>query len=90
MIWDMDCIEWALMSQQWTPHLVDPGFDVLAKVLAECRTSTCQVNPLHGLGHLHDGYPERTEQLIGTFLKRRDIARWVRDYAQVASAGEVM
>ena len=44
MIWDMDCLDAAVLSPKKWPHLIDPCFDVLETILSECRTSTCQMS----------------------------------------------
>lgn len=90
MIWDMDCIEGAVMFPERTPHLVDPGFWVLEKVLSKCRTSSCLQSALHGLGHLQTYHPERVEQIIMGFLNKRHVPKWIRDYAEQARTGYVL
>ncbi len=90
MIWDMDCIECAAMFPNQAPHLVDPSFAALETVLAQCRTSTCQVSALHGLGHLHMYHPQRVERIIDDFLISRSTAMWVCEYACNARKGSVL
>jgi hypothetical protein len=89
MIWDMDNIEGAVIFPEKTPHLVEPGFAVLDTVLANCRTSSCQMSALHGLGHIHAYHPQRTERMIDDFLANRPAAEWVREFALTARTGHI-
>jgi hypothetical protein len=89
MIWDMDYIEGAVIFPEKFPHLVEPGFHVLRTILDHCRTSSCQVSALHGLGHIYHDHPHRAEQMIDRFLGNRSVAAWVREYAQAARRGRV-
>ncbi len=86
MIWDMDCIEGGVAHT----HLVNPGFEVLATVLKQCRTSTCRISALHGLGHLHRYHSDRVERIIDQFLTRDDVPDWLRGYATRARTGMVL
>jgi hypothetical protein len=78
------------MDQDQRPHLVEPGFRVIETVLAECRTSSCRISALHGLGHLHDYHGRRVERIIDGFLARPDLPEWLRTYAMKARGGCVM
>ncbi len=89
MIWD-DGIRGAVCVPEQHPHLVDPGFAVLRRVLHECRTSSCRISALHGLGHLYLDFPERVERLIDEFLDRTEIPDWVVRYASDAREGCVL
>jgi hypothetical protein len=89
MIWDMDCIAGAIIHPKEAPHLLEPTFAVLDTVLRRCRTSTCQISALHGLGHVHEYHPQRTERMIDAFLAGRRPADWVREYARWARVGRV-
>ena len=90
MIWEMDCIEGGIMYGEKWPHLVKPGFRVLERVLMKCRTSTCMMSVLHGLGHLHDSHPQQCEGIIDAFLAERRAPDWVRDYACDARTGHIL
>ncbi len=90
MIWDMDCIEGAVMFPESSPHLVEPSFGVLDTVLARCCTSSCQVSALHALGHIHPYHPQRAERMIDAFIASRSVAQWVRNYAEQARRGHVL
>ncbi len=71
------------------PHLVEPGFGVLETVLAKCRTSSCLMSALHGLGHIQMENPRRVEQIIDEFLSKRQIPMWLHEYAMSARKGAV-
>ena len=87
MIWDMGGIEIAIDR----PHLLEPGFQILATVLDDCRTSTCVMSALHALGHLVNDYPDRVEPLIASFVERRraEFPEWLLHYAELAREGRV-
>lgn len=91
MIWDMDCVEGAVMFPDENPHLVDPGFDVLQTVLGRCQAGACLTGALHGLGHLQTYHPERVQAMIDRFLADRGdrLPRWLVDYAEGAREGLV-
>ncbi|TVQ34601.1 MAG: hypothetical protein EA376_00015 [Phycisphaeraceae bacterium] len=89
MIWDMDCIEGAVMFPKHWPHLVDPGFRVLETILEKCRTVTCKESALHALGHIHMYHPERVEKIIDKFLASPDQPGVLREYALDAREGAV-
>lgn len=90
MIWDMDGIDGANRHPDQHPHLVEPVFKTLETILSRCRTSTCQMSALHGLGHLHPHHPQRTERIIDCFLKRQHVADFVKHYALTARVGCVL
>jgi hypothetical protein len=87
MIWDMDCVEGAAMWEQFD-YLVDTCFDVLAVAL-DCRSGACRVSALHGLGHLAMYHPQRVEQIVDSFMRKRNIPQWLREYGEAARAGYV-
>jgi len=90
MIWDMDCIEVAVMFPEEQPELLEPGFQILETVLQRCLTGACLKSALHGLGHIQMYHPERVSRLIDAFLTRRvSLAPWLRDYAEQAREGRV-
>jgi hypothetical protein len=91
MIWDMDCIEGAVMFPEKAPHLVNPGFEVLQTVLASCRMGACLQSALHGLGHIAVFHPARVQDIVDQFLAARgpELPSWLRDYAMDARVGRV-
>lgn len=89
MIWDMGSHVGAIMFPEKTEYLVQPGFDVLDAVLTRCRTSSCLISALHGLGHLKHYHPQRVEQVIDRFLATRRPPAWVREYATQARTGYI-
>ncbi|MFA9480387.1 hypothetical protein ACERK3_19115 [Phycisphaerales bacterium AB-hyl4] len=90
MIWDMDCIEGAVMFKDQYPHLVQPGLMVLENIALKSRTSTCMMSALHGLGHIQHYHPQACKRIIDRFLKMRKAPDWVREYAVQACTGQVM
>ncbi len=90
MIWDMSSVEGALYFPEKGPHLVEPGFGALEEILQHCRTSTCHISALHGLGHIHVHQPTQVEPIIDRYLARGGMPDWVRDYAQRARRGAVI
>ncbi len=91
MIWDMDCVEGAIMFPEQTPHLVEPGFATLEAVLRRCRTPSCLKSAMHGLGHLQPYHQERVAALIADLLdqRARSLPQWLNDYALAAMKGMV-
>ncbi len=89
MIWDMDGIEGAVLFPDRNPHLAESGFAVLKTVLEKCRTSSCLMSALHGLGHIQMENPRRAEQIIDEFLSKRQIPIWLHEYAMSARKGAV-
>jgi hypothetical protein len=91
MIWDMDCVEGAVMFPENSPHLVEPGFGVLQTVLDRCSTGACLKGALHALGHLEMYHPERVRTMVDGFLERRRdrLPAWVVEYALEAREGAV-
>lgn len=88
MIWDMDNIEGSLFRK--LPHLVEPAFSVLSTAL-DCRSYSCQISALHGLGHVQHLHPERTEALIDAALAREDhLHPDLIGYAKDARSGNVL
>ena len=90
MIWDMSCIEGPLCFPKDHPHLVDPSFDVLETALFKCRTSTCKLSALHGLGEVQRKHQERVHELIDRFLDQPDQPEFLREYAVSARSGDVL
>ncbi|HLO97746.1 MAG TPA: hypothetical protein VK171_04045 [Fimbriimonas sp.] len=89
MMWDMSCIEGAAWSAG-EEHLVEPIYNVLQTAL-NCKSVACQISGLHGLGHLHLTYPDRTELLVGEFINSgRARLPWVNEYAEQAFYGNVL
>ncbi len=96
MIWDMDQLEGAVMFPDGGP-LREVCIEVLQTILTRCRTSTCLISALHGIGHIygHSRYKgdldlcQRLEGIIDTFLASRSLPEWVREYAALARDGAV-
>lgn len=97
MIWDMDQIQYIALPPNPIPHLVEPALEVLESVLVTCRTSTCLVSALHGIGHIvghsqsdcNDRDVQRLQHLVDRFLENRTIPYWLREYAVHARDGRV-
>lgn len=98
MIWDMDCLEGAIMFPKRGAILVEPCLEVLETVLRKSRTSACRISALHGIGHIGSHYAstdqsswivQRLQRTVDAFLQRQDIPEWVRDYALCARNGVV-
>lgn len=91
MIWDMSCIEGAVLFPEESPLLFDAGLAILKTVLARCRTGSCLKSALHALGHVHTFHPEHAEKIIGDFLDLREheLPEWLADYAEQARVGSV-
>lgn len=49
----------------------------------------CQESVIHGLGHWHNGVPDRTELIVKRYLARTDISPGMREYAQQALYGNI-
>lgn len=101
MIWDMDHLIIPLQSPSEHPHLVEPSIYILENVLLRCRTTTCILSALHGIGHACQcdamrGDPEdrviatRLRAAVDRLLKTREIPTWLTEYAHAAKAGEVL
>jgi hypothetical protein len=88
MMWDMDFLECAAMSPGGSP-LSEIAFEVLASVLRACAAGACLKSALHGLGHIHVEYPDRTQAMIDTFLAERRPTGWLKEYALQAREGAV-
>ncbi len=97
MIWDMDCLEGAVMFPESGPHLVEPAIEVLQTVLNRCRTSTCLISALHGVGHIYDihsnggdkAIAQRMRRMIDGFLKSRQLPEWIARYGLAAREGAI-
>lgn len=89
MIWDMGCVEGAVMFPDTSPHLVEPGFATLRGILERCNTGSCLKGALHALGHLRDYHPERAGELIDRFISARGpgLPTWLIGYAERARSG---
>lgn len=88
MMWDMGglcVIPYDDLNVNWTSE----AFDALTAILLRCRTSTCRLSILHGLGHAAHRQPLCTP-LIERFLSESDPPAWLRDYAEGAKRGAVM
>lgn len=89
-IWDMDCLEGAIMFPAEYPHLEAPGMWVLETILERCKTSTCLASALSGLGSImqvryeDDAFGDRAEEIFKRFRKRKDIPRWLKKYSEWA------
>lgn len=90
MIWELGNIGGAVMIPGRYPHVAESGFGVLKTVLEKCRTSSCLMSALHGLGHIQMDNPERVEQIIDDFLSNRQIPMWLHEYAMRAREGAVL
>lgn len=53
------------------------------------KSEACLESVLHGLGHWHHDAPKRTEDIIRQFLRRTDISKPLRAYAECAAKGMV-
>ncbi|MBL8760430.1 MAG: hypothetical protein JNL50_03930 [Phycisphaerae bacterium] len=96
MMWDMDCFEGTLAHPQDNPHLIEPGLFVLESALMRCRTSTCRVSALHGIGHLYsrfedekDPLADRLRELVDRFVASTTMPDWLAEYAACARDGYV-
>jgi len=90
MIWDMGGgIDLGIIFPDGRSEIVDSGFQLLDRILEECRTSTCQLSALHGLGHLRMYYPDRVRESIDRFLASADPPDHVAEYASRAREGPV-
>lgn len=85
MIWDMNYVEGAAMSDGW-PHLVEPCFEVLQAAL-DCKSAACKISALHGLGHLAAYHPERVRKMAGRAASNTNLPKWIREYAAAAREG---
>jgi len=90
MIWDTSTIDAAISLPDEHPELFEASVDVLRDVLMRCRTSTCKISALHGVGHLHFARPEVAVRLVDEYLERPGQPQWVIDYALKAREGCVM
>ncbi len=90
MIWEVSLIGGVVMFPDRDSHLAEPGFGVLKTVLEKCRTSSCLMSALHGLGHIQMENPQRVEQIIDEFLSNRQIPMWLHEYAMRAREGAVL
>jgi hypothetical protein len=90
MIWDMGCMNGAIIDGKQWPHLVKPGLQVLENVLMKSRTSTCMVSALHGLGHILNFHPQHCKRIIDGFLAEREVPEHVHDYALAARSGCIL
>ncbi len=101
MIWDMDRLEIPLYFPSKHPQLVEPSIQILESVLLHCKTTTCLLSALHGIGHAcqcdaRGGKPEhrviatRLRSIVDRFLKARQIPKWLKEYAHEAKAGAVL
>ena len=86
----MDPFEEHVLFPDQHPQSAEPGFGVLEAVLAKCRTSSCLMRALHGLGHIQMEKPRRAEQIIDEFLSKRQIPMWLHEYAMRARKGAVL
>jgi hypothetical protein len=89
MIGDMGGFPSWMEERGSLPHCVDPILEVLTNILKRCRTSTCHISALHGLGHNVQADPERISAIIDRYLTRGDLLDWVRAYAMNARQGAV-
>ena len=97
MIWDMNCLEGAIMFPKKGAILVEPCLEVLGTVLRKSRTSACRISILHGIGHIYAHYAsepgnviaQRLRQMVDAYLQRQDIPEWIREYALDAREGAV-
>lgn len=89
MIWDTDTIDVAIAFPDEHPELFEASVDVLRDVLLRCRTSTCKISALHGVGHLHDASPDVATRLVDEYLERPGQPQWVIEYALRARRGGV-
>lgn len=90
MIWDVGNIGGWVMFTGSCPHLAESGFGVLETVLEKCRTSSCLMSALHGLGHIQWENPDRVERIIDDFLSSRQVPVWLHKYALSAREGAVL
>ncbi len=90
MIWEVSLIGGVVMFPRRDSHLAEPGFGVLETVLEKCRTSSCLMSALHGLGHIQMENPRRAEQIIDDFLSSRQVPLWLHEYAVRARVGAIL
>lgn len=86
-IWDMDCLEGAIMFPEKQPHLEEPGVWVLQTILERCEMSTCLASALAGVGSImlvrdeDEAFCDWLHAIRLPFRKRRDIPRWLKRYS---------
>lgn len=66
----------------------DAVLQIFEQVL-NLKAEACLESVLHGLGHWHDCFPDRTEPIVRRFLRRTDISSELRAYAEAAAVGAV-
>ncbi len=91
MIWDMGCVECAVMFPEKAPHLFEPGLAVLQTILDRCVTGSCLKSALHGLGHIESFHRDRVRSMISGFLNERGhrLPAWLVEYAEDAREGGI-
>ena len=85
MWWDIIPL-YGKMDPPKTDPLDEAVFHIFESVL-QLKSEACLESVLHGIGHWHWQYPERTAMLVAEFLKRTDISDTLREYAEAAATG---
>ena len=72
------------------PELHAACLNTMSQILS-MPSELCQLSALHGLGHWHENYGERVEEIVNSFLlNTSDITTRIIDYAGKAKTGEVL
>lgn len=87
MWWDVIPL-YGSMKHADVDRINDAVLNVFEQVL-KLKAESCLESVLHGLGHWHNDFPERTESIIREFLNRTDITPELRVYAHHAAEGAV-
>ncbi|HEY1805495.1 MAG TPA: hypothetical protein VGG45_13555 [Terracidiphilus sp.] len=71
-------------------EIYEATLKVMTEVL-DLPSELCQFSALHGLGHWHDRFPERIEQIVEAFVARnKNLGPHVIEYASNARLGRVL
>ena len=89
MFWDLGEL-YEAATCAWTPHLVDPVFEVLDAQLS-FENEACRGGALHGLGHIigQKTHVERAQTLIDNALASLQFPESLTDYAEDARTGQI-
>ncbi|MCC6154656.1 MAG: hypothetical protein IT367_12895 [Candidatus Hydrogenedentes bacterium] len=85
MWWDVIPL-YAKMGGPDSERIDDAVFHIFEEVL-KLKSEACLESVLHGIGHWHFDYPERTCEMVESFLRRTDISPELRRYAEFAARG---
>ncbi|MEM6528845.1 MAG: hypothetical protein AAF653_11165 [Chloroflexota bacterium] len=92
MWWDINGFRWFFPNRMTDRRkALDPiALEVMSDTL-RIPNEACRHGALHGLGHMHEQYPERVTDIIDRFLAvHTDISTELRGYAVAARAGNVL